>query len=76
MSNGGFAEVFKAILQSPVGGWVMACAIVAAMAWVTFKDRQTLYQEIIQLRTELRPVVEEDNRVLKEILQILKDTKQ
>jgi hypothetical protein len=76
MSNGGFAEVFKAILQSPVGGWVMACAIVAAMAWVTFKDRQTLYHEIIQLRTELRPVVEEDNRVLKEILQILKDTKQ
>jgi hypothetical protein len=73
MSNGGFAEVFKAILQSPVGGWVMACVIVAAMAWVTFKDRQTLYREIIQLRTELRPVVEEDNRVLKEILQILKE---
>jgi hypothetical protein len=73
MSNGGIVEAFKAILSSPVGGWVMACVIVAVMAWMTFKDRQTLYKEIIQLRTELRPVVQEDNRMLEEILQILKE---
>jgi len=73
MSNGGFLEAFKAILQSPVGGWVMACVIVAAMAWVTFKDRESLYQEIIKVRTELRPLVLEDHEMLKEILQILKD---
>jgi hypothetical protein len=69
-------EVFKAVLSSQVGGWIMACLIIAAMAWVTYKDRQILYQEIIQLRTELRPVVEEDNRVLKEILEIVKHPKQ
>lgn len=76
MSNGGFVEAFKTVIQSPVGGWVAACAIIAAMAWITFKDRQALYQEIIQIRTELRPVVEEDNRVLKEILEIVKHPKQ
>lgn len=73
MSNGGFLEAFKATLQSPVGGWVTACVIVAAMAWVTFKDRQTLYQEIIKVRSELRPLVIEDHQMLEEILQILKD---
>jgi len=51
----------------------MACVIVAAMAWVTFKDRESLYQEIIKVRTELRPLVLEDHEMLKEILQILKD---
>jgi hypothetical protein len=73
MSNGGFLEAFKAVLQSPVGGWVMACIIVAAMAWMTFKDRQTLYEEIINLRSELRPLVQEDHQMLKEILQLLKE---
>jgi hypothetical protein len=75
MSNGGggILEAFKAILQSPVGGWVMACVIVAAMAWITFKDRETLYKEIIQLRSELRPLVQEDHQMLKDILQLLKE---
>lgn len=66
-------DAFSAVLQSPVGGWVMACVVVAGMAWVTFKDRQIVYKEMVQLREKAIPTVEENNRMLKEIIQLLKD---
>jgi hypothetical protein len=72
MSNGGFLEFFKSILSSQVGGWVAACLIVAAMAWVTYKDRQLLYKEVTDMRSKAMPLIEENNRMGKEALEILR----
>jgi hypothetical protein len=65
-------EIFKAIISSQVGGWVAACLIIAAMAWVTYKDRQLLYKEVLDMRTKAVPLIEENNRMVKEALEILR----
>lgn len=69
--NGGkstIIEVFKTIITSPVGGWVSAMLVVVAMAWVTFKDRQAVYQDLARLRESAMPLIRENNELLKDIL--------
>jgi hypothetical protein len=70
--DGKAVEVFKAVLSSQVGGWVMACVIVGAMAWVAYKDRQLLYKEVLDMRTKAIPLIEENNRMVKDVLEILR----
>ena len=61
------AAVFKAILASPVGGWALAVCLIGFMAYLTFKDREAMYRDVIHLRHTAMPLIEENNQILKEI---------
>jgi hypothetical protein len=48
--GGSILEAFKTVLQSQVGGWVLACVAFAFMAWWTLEDRKVLYTDMARLR--------------------------
>jgi hypothetical protein len=72
----GIAGVFKALLTSPVGGWALAVCLVAGMAWLTFKDRQAIYADVVRLRENAMPLIRENNDIAKQILTILREKHQ
>jgi hypothetical protein len=79
MSNGSgntVSSIFKELLTSPVGGWALAVILVASMAWLTFKDRQAIYADVVRLRENAMPLIRENNDLAKQILTILRDKNQ
>ena len=48
--GGTILEAFKSILQSQVGGWVLACLAFGFMSWWTIQDRATIYADMAKLR--------------------------
>jgi hypothetical protein len=79
MSNGTgntLSSIFKELLTSPVGGWALAVVLVASMAWLTFKDRQTMYADVVRLRESAMPLIRENNDLAKQILTILQEKHQ
>jgi hypothetical protein len=48
--SGNILEAFKAVLQSQVGGWVLACAAFGFLTWWTLEDRKVLYTDMARLR--------------------------
>lgn len=63
--NGGgkWSELLKTILQSQVGGWMMACVAFSAMAWWIIQDRAALYQDIHSLRDKAMPMIIETKEI-------------
>jgi hypothetical protein len=79
MSNGPgnmLTSIFKELLTSPVGGWALAVVLVASMAWLTFKDRQAIYADVVRLRENAMPLIRENNDLAKQILTILQEKHQ
>jgi hypothetical protein len=70
------AGLFKALLTSPVGGWALAVILVGFMAYLTFKDRQSMYQDVVRLRENAMPLIRESNDMAKQILTILREKHQ
>lgn len=66
--NGGgkWTELLKAVLASPMGGWLMACIAFSAMAWWIIKDREMVYQDIHSLRDKAMPLITETKSVADE----------
>lgn len=76
MSNGTgntLASLFKDLLTSPVGGWALAVILVTLMAYVTFKDRQIAYRDLVHLRENAMPMIKENNELAKQILSLLRE---
>jgi hypothetical protein len=48
--GGNILEAFKSILQSQVGGWVLACLAFGFMTWWTLEDRKVIYADMARLR--------------------------
>jgi hypothetical protein len=48
--GGNILEAFKSILQSQVGGWVLACLAFGFMTWWTLEDRKMIYADMARLR--------------------------
>jgi hypothetical protein len=46
------------------------------MAWLTFKDRQAIYADVVRLRENAMPLIRENNDLAKQILTILRDKNQ
>jgi hypothetical protein len=75
--NGGSDKIrlFKAILNSQVGGWIAACLVFAFVArWVS-NDRNLVYQDLWRLRkeaidqlTEMKAILYENNQLAKQIM--------
>jgi hypothetical protein len=75
--NGGSDKVrlFKAILNSQVGGWIAACVVFAFVArWVS-NDRNLVYQDLWRLRkeaidqlAEIKVIIYENNQIAKQIM--------
>jgi hypothetical protein len=61
--GGGFLEVFKTILTSPVGGWALAVIVVGYISWLTAEDRKAIYQDMQHLRDVVMPVIRDGPRV-------------
>lgn len=77
MSNGDtpkgtLVESLKAILQSQVGGWVIACCVTVAVGWWVVKDRELVYKDLHGLREKAMPLIIESNHILKEIQEDLR----
>jgi hypothetical protein len=56
--------LLKSILQSQVGGWVLACGAFGFLSWWTIKDREVLYQDIVRLRTQGMALINETHEVV------------
>ena len=50
---------FKAILQSPVGGWVVALLGFAALSYWIIQDRAVIYHDMRTLRNEAMPLIKD-----------------
>jgi hypothetical protein len=48
--SGNILEAFKTVLQSQVGGWVLACLAFGFMTWWTLEDRKVIYEDMARLR--------------------------
>lgn len=48
--GGTILEAFKSVLQSQVGGWVLACLAFGFMSWWTIQDRKLIYDDMARLR--------------------------
>jgi hypothetical protein len=48
--SGTILEAFKTVLQSQVGGWVLACVAFGFMTWWTLEDRKVIYADMARLR--------------------------
>jgi hypothetical protein len=48
--SGTILEALKQILQSQVGGWLLACFAFAFMTWWTLEDRKVIYADMARLR--------------------------
>ena len=59
-------ETLKTILQSQVGGWVIACLAFGAMAYWIIKDREIVYQDIHNLRDKAMPMILETKAIAEE----------
>ena len=73
--NGGgkWSELLKTVLQSQVGGWMMACIAFSAMAWWIIKDREVVYHDLARLRAETLPVILETRKVVDDARDISAD---
>lgn len=70
-----WTDVIKNVLQSQVGGWIMACLLFAIVAWWMSEDRATVYEDLRGLREKAMPLIIENNELLKEIRDDLKSKK-
>jgi hypothetical protein len=55
--GGNVLEAFKSILQSQVGGWVLACLAFGFMTWWTLEDRKVIYADMARLREQGMAVI-------------------
>lgn len=79
--NGKWTDLFKTVLGSQVGGWVMACVAFGLVMHWTIRDRSEMYRDLQKLRHEAMPLItkteqivdqaktvtEDNNRILQEI---------
>lgn len=56
--------VLKTLLTSPVGGWALAVILTGVMAYLTFKDRQSMYADVIHLRELAMPLIRETKEIV------------
>ena len=73
--NGNLIEALKTILQSQVGGWIIACVLFAFLARWVIKDRAEVYSDLAKLRETAMPAILENRRVTLESQIILNETK-
>jgi hypothetical protein len=59
MTNGGssWGEVLKTVLQSQVGGWVIACVVFAFVMHRIVLDRASLLKDLQGLRDKAMPSI-------------------
>jgi hypothetical protein len=55
--EGNILEAFKTVLQSQVGGWVLACLAFGFMTWWTLEDRKVIYTDMARLREQGMAVI-------------------
>jgi hypothetical protein len=55
--GGNILEAFKTVLQSQVGGWVLACLAFGFMTWWTLEDRKVIYTDMARLREQGMAVI-------------------
>jgi hypothetical protein len=48
--GGNILEALKTVLQSQVGGWMLACIAFGFMTWWTLEDRKVIYADMARLR--------------------------
>ena len=79
-SNGGWAGALKTVLQSQVGGWVIACVVFGFIAHWVVQDREAVYADLANLRERAMPVLYENQKIAREnqamLEQILKHLKE
>jgi hypothetical protein len=62
--GGTILEALQTVLQSQVGGWVLACAAFGFLSWWTIKDREVLYQDVARLRAQGMSLIQETRDVV------------
>ena len=61
--TGRILDALKTILQSPIGGWIIAIGVVCYMGWYTMQDRQAIYRDLTHLRETAMPLLTENQRL-------------
>ena len=72
---GRLLEALKTILQSPIGGWIIAIGVVCYMGWYTMQDRQVIYKDLMHLREQAMPLLTENQKLAEENLESIKSAK-
>lgn len=60
----GIWQALTILLASPVGGWALAVILTGVMAYLTFKDRQVMYQDLVHLREAAMPLIRETKEIV------------
>lgn len=73
--NNTIVGTFKTILQSPVGGWVVALIGFAALSYWIVQDRAVIYNDMQNLRTEAMPLIRDSKKLAEENKEAIDEAK-
>ena len=61
--NGKWLDLVKTIINSQIGGWIIACVVFAIMARWVIQDRAAVYAELSSLRMQAMPMIAESKQI-------------